>query len=152
MSENEDVSLGFSGIGSTDEIEATNTDYEYDLENRLALREEELCYARKEIETLTLALSMLKEFAIKGGLDLVSVGFAPGEKPLTVRPSELTKEQIIERNKLSTQRQAGKHPKSDISDPQPEFTELVEMYVKRQKPMIDLTAPLLEAIEKEKAK
>jgi hypothetical protein len=144
------------------ELGGPNDDYAESLPETIERLEEELYSARlelgqakSEIRLLNTALRMLKQFALDNGLDLASVGFAPGERPLPKKAAELTPDQIIERNELATTRQAGRHAKSTEALAQPTVEELTKLYEKRieeerenNPAAVGIVAKFLQAAEK----
>lgn len=130
ISETHEENLNVNEFGSAPIDGANNS---FDLETQLNDALAALNAANDEIRTLTLALQMLKDFAIAEGLDLSRIGFEKKQKPLQKKPTELTKTEIASMNGQVTQRQAQKRAFSTEALPQPTGDELLKIYNDRIK-------------------
>jgi hypothetical protein len=135
-----DLGVGLSGVSESDLVEQSPVDTEAQLYDALAALDK----ANEEIRQLHLALVMLKKYALQNGLDLTSIGFSQGEKPLKKKPTELTPDEIIARNaQVSNHTQRRAFSKEVI--PQPSADELLKLYNDRHK-AIKEAAPATQSL------
>jgi hypothetical protein len=141
---------GENMFNNSDEVFYDGMEQEDDTDRRDF--EKKLKEANDEIESLRLALRMLKEYAVQNGLDLSPVcgGYSPGQKPLKQHPRLLKKEEIRKRNDETTVRQLGKHAVAEETTPQPTPEDLLKMYSDRlRKQHDDFTSELLKLMGKD---